>query len=214
VDDLQLFGKTATAFLSSLVEDIASNRILLLATYRPEYQPAWAGKSYFTQLTLPPLPPEESLTLLDTLLPKDADTPRLARTIVDRAEGNPLFLEELARSAVQASESGADPCIPDTVRVVLEGRINRLESGARRLLQVASVLGRRVPAKLLELVCDEPLRLREFVAECKRLELLQEEFVESEPVYAFKSALIWELSRQSISPSEQQALRSIARLSD
>jgi len=214
VDDLQLFGKTATAFLSYLVEDLASTRILLLATYRPEYQPAWAGKSYFTQLTLPPLPPDESLTLLGTLLPKSADTPRLAKTIVDRAEGNPLFLEELARSAVQAKEPGADPCIPDTVRAVLEGRMDRLESGARRLLRVASVLGRRVPAKLLELVCDEPQRLREFVAQCKRLELLQEEFVDSEPVYAFKNALIWELARQSISPSEQHALRSIARVSD
>jgi predicted ATPase len=154
------------------------------------------------------------LALLGTLLPQSADTPRLAKTIVDRAEGNPLFLEELARSAVQAEEPGAELCIPDTVKVVLEGRMDRLEGGARRLLRVASVLGRRVPAKLLELVCDEPQRLREFVAECKRLELLQEEFVDSEPVYALRSALVWELARQSVSPSEQHALRSIARLSD
>ena len=66
----------------------------------------------------------------------------------------------------------------------------------------------------MALVCDEPQRLREFVAECKRLELLQEEFVDNEPVYAFKSALIWELARQSVSPSEQHALRRIARVSD
>jgi len=214
VDDLQLFGKTATAFLSYLVEDIASTRILLLATYRPEYQPAWAGKSYFTQLTLPPLPPEESLALLGPLLPMRAGTEHLAKTIVDRAEGNPFFLEELARSASQAKEPGADLSIPDTIKAVLEGRVDRLQAGARRLLQVTAVLGRRVPAKLMALVCDEPQRLREFVAECKRLELLQEEFVDNEPVYAFKSALIWELARQSVSPSEQHALRRIARVSD
>jgi len=214
VDDLQLFGKTATAFLSHLVEDIASTRILLLATYRPEYQPAWAGKSYFTQLTLPPLPPEESLALLGPLLPVRAGMEHLAKTIVDRAEGNPLFLEELARSASQAEEPRADLSIPDTVKAVLEGRLDRLQAGARRLLQVTAVLGRRVPAKLMALVCDEPQRLREFVAECKRLELLQEEFADNEPVYAFKSALIWELARQSVSPSEQHALRSIARVSD
>jgi len=214
VDDLQRFGKTATAFLSYLVEDLASTRILLLATYRPEYQPAWAGKSYFTQLTLPPLPPEESLALLGPLLPMRAGMDRLAKTIVDRAEGNPLFLEELARSAGRAEEPGAELCIPETVKTVLEGRIDRLGAGARRLLQVTAVLGRRVPAKLMELVCDEPQRLREFVAECKRLELLQEVFVDNEPIYAFKSALVWELARQRISPSEQDALRSIARVSD
>ena len=76
------------------------------------------------------------------------------------------------------------------------------------------MLGRRVPARLLELVCEEPSRLADCLAACKRLEFLHEEIVDGEPVYAFKSALVWELAHQSVSPLDRQVLRRTARLAD
>ena len=211
VDDVELFGNTGREFLAYLVDSLPASRILMLSTYRPEHHPPWAAKSYFTQLTLPPLPPDESLALLDTLLPRG--TGQLAETIAEKAGGNPLFLEELARSALKG-DSSDDPLLPEAVRAVLQARMDSLEAGARRLLQIASVLGRRVPAKLLERVCEERGRLRERLAACKRLELLQEEVVEGELAYAFKSALLWQFAYQSVPPVERQALRRAAGLPD
>src|SRR5215471_11559519 len=213
VDDVELFGNTGREFLAYLVESVPTSRILMLSTYRPEHHPPWAAKSYFTQLTLPPLPPDESLALLDTLLPKGVGGGQLAEAITEKAGGNPLFLEELARSALKG-DSNDDLLLPDAVRAVLQARMDSLEAGARRLLQIASVLGRRVPAKLLERVWEERGRLRECLAACKRLELLQEEVVEGEFTYGFKSALLWQFAYQSVPPVERQALRRAAGLPD
>jgi DNA-binding NtrC family response regulator len=214
VEDLHLFGKAAGDFLSYLVENLAGARILLLTAYRPEYHPSWVGRSYCTQLTLPPLPRDESRALLGTLLPNGGSAERLTDAILAKAQGNPFFLEELARSAAGAGESEVDLPVPDTVRVVLEARMDRLEEGARRLLQAASVIGRRVPARLLELVCEEPGRLAERIAACKRLEFLHEEIVEGEPVYAFKDTLVWEVAQQRVSVGDRETLRRTAQLTE
>src|SRR5262249_58355402 len=119
----------------------------------------------------------------------------------------------LARSALKG-DSSDDLLLPEAVRAVLRARMDSLDEGARRLLRIASVLGRRVPAKLLERVCEERGRLRERLAACKRLELLQEEVVEGESAYAFKSALLWQFACQSVPPMERQALRRAAGLPD
>src|SRR5262249_33633732 len=111
-------------------------------------------------------------------------------------------------------DSRDDLPLPEAVRAVLQARMERLEEGARRLLQIASVLGRSVPAKLLELAWEERGRLRECLAACKRLQVLQEEIVEGELAYAFKSALLWQFAYQSVPPMERHALRRAAGLPD
>jgi len=210
MDDLQWAGNTAGEFVRYLVENLASARILLLTTYRPDYRPSWIAKSYVTQLTLPPLSRAESLAMLGTLLPDDRSAEPLTDAILEKAEGNPFFLEELARSAAAAEDSAVDLAIPDTVRALLVARMDRLDGGARRLLHTASVLGRRVPARLLERFCEEPSSLAECIAECKRLEFLDEEVVEGEPVYVFKHALVREVAYHGLSLIDRQALHAAA----
>jgi predicted ATPase len=209
IDDVQWFGRTPREFLSYLVENLPSARILLLTTYRPDYRPPWARKSYLTQLTLPPLSPANSLAILRTLIPGGRSAERVASAILEKAEGNPFFLEELARSAA-AGDSELDLPVPEPVRAVLVARMGRLGDDARRLLHVASVIGRRVPARLLELFCEEPARMAERIAECKRLEFLDEEIVEGEPVYVFKHALVREVAYHSLSQIDRQALHAAA----
>ncbi len=210
VDDLQWIGNTAGQCLSYLVDNLAGARILLLTTYRPEYSPPWAGKSYVTQLTLPPLSPVESLTMLDTLLASGRSAQQVTAAILEKGEGNPFFLEELARNGAAVGDSEVNLPVPDTVRVLLTAQMDRLGDNARRVLQAASVIGRRVPARLLELGCEDPARLAEGLVECKRLELLDEEIVEGESVYVFKHALVQEVAFQSLSPVDRQALRLVS----
>ena len=209
VDDVQWVGNTPREFLSYLVENLPGARILLLTTYRPDYRPPWVRKSYLTQLTLPPFLPAESLAILRTLLPGGRGMDRLADAILEKAEGNPFFLEELARSAA-TGDSELDLPVPEAVRSVLAARMERLGDNARRLLHVASVIGRRVPARLLELFCEEPARMGERITECKRLEFVDEEIVEGEPVYVFKHALVREVAYHSLSQIDRQTLHAAA----
>jgi predicted ATPase len=213
VEDLQLFGKTAREFLLYLVENLSGARILLLTTYGPRYRPAWIGKSYVTQMPVPPLSRHESLALVGTILPAGGFSERSIEAILAKAEGNPFFLEELARSTA-AGETEVDLPVPDTVRALVESRLDELGDEACRLLRMAAAIGRRVPARLLELVGGGRSRLEEQIAVCKRMELIQEEIVDDEPVYVFKDALVWEVAHQSLSPGDRQALRQSAGLSD
>ena len=213
VEDLQLFGKTAGAFLSYLVENMAGTRILFLTSYGPQYHPPWVGKSYVTQLPLQPLARSESRALVGTILSAGASE-RLTEAILAKAEGNPFFLEELARSAVAAGETEVDLPVPEAVQDLVKARMDHLEDGARRLLCVAAAIGHRVPAQLLGLIYGDRARLAEHIAACKRLEFIHEEIVEGEPVYVFKDALVWEVAHQSVPVMERRTLRRTARLPD
>jgi energy-coupling factor transporter ATP-binding protein EcfA2 len=214
VEDLHAFGKTARECLAYLVENIATARILVLATYEPQYHPAWAGRSYVTQLSLAPLTRSESLAIVGTILPPGPSVERLGEAILTKAEGNPLFLEELARSAAMAGEDEIDVSVPDGLRNLVDARLADLEDEARRLLRAASAVGRRVPARLLERVCEEPARFAQAMGACKRRELLHEEIVDGEPGYVFRDTLVWEVVHQSLSPAERRALRRAVGLTD
>jgi len=111
--------------------------------------------------------------------------------ILERAEGNPLFLEELARAAASAGGRGSDVAVPDTVHDVLSARVDHLPETARRVLQCAAVLGRQFSARLLRTVWDGPeSQLDDDLRELGRLEFLEERFGAGEPTFGFKHALV------------------------
>ena len=193
VADLNLFGRTALEFVSYFVENLPGSRILLLTTYGPQYRPAWVAKSYVTQMALPPLRREESLALLDSILPPGEGSARLVEPILERAEGNPFFLEEFARN-VSAQDAGGELPVPQSVRVLIEARMHHLEDRARDFLHRAAAIGPRVPAERLKRICEEPA-LSDSIAAWKRLELIHEDIEDGEKVYVFKDALVWEVAR-------------------
>ena len=139
---------TLTADLASLAER-EPLRMMLLS--RPEGVDRIRESAPGAQLLeLAPLGPGDVESLLTGLLPEVA--PRLAQTVHERTEGNPFFVEELAR----ALADGAEPDhLPPTVEEVLAARIDLLPGAAAALLQTASVIGRRVPRPLLEQVADD-----------------------------------------------------------
>ena len=212
VEDLQEFGRTANEFLSYLVDNVPSARILLLTTYRPEYCPTWLGKSYVTQLTVPPLSLEESRAVLHSALLAPRPSEQVIDAILDKAEGNPFFIEQLARNMPATAPPGLELPVPEPIRELLSARLARLGAQARRLLQVASAIGRRVPARLLEAVCEDLRHLPDRIVECKRLELLREEIVDGEPVYVFQHALVQQVAWESLSPLERESTRRAAGL--
>ena len=101
-EDLHWVDDETQALLDSLVESLPTCRILLLANYRPEYEHNWGGRTYYAQLRVDPLPAESIEGILDSLIGPGEDLAPLKTLLLDRAEGNPLFLEESVRRLVEA----------------------------------------------------------------------------------------------------------------
>lgn len=206
VEDLHWVDPTSEEFLASLVEGIATARVLLVFTYRPGWRPPWIEKSYSTQINLARLTERESREVLEGVLRQTILPSELVRTVLAKSDGNPFFLEELARSL--AEDPGVS--VPDTVQGVLLARIDRLPEEHKRLLQTASVLGREFPAELLAAVWQEPPSLAPLVADLKRWEFFHEELAASEPYYFFKHGLTQEAVYQTLLSGRRQALHAAA----
>jgi predicted ATPase len=83
------------------MDSLPTARILLVVSYRPEYQHPWGNKSCYTQIRLDPLPFERAVELLDVLLGDGVGLEPLKRGLLERTEGNPFFLEESVQALVE-----------------------------------------------------------------------------------------------------------------
>src|SRR5207247_9401137 len=91
----------ASLGLASLADGLDSLPILIILTHRPGFEPPWAERSNVTRITLPALSKPDSQALLDSVLAVDRVPASLPPLIIDRAEGNPFFLQELGREIVE-----------------------------------------------------------------------------------------------------------------
>ncbi len=190
VEDLHWVDRVSEEFFSLLVENLQGAGIMLLCTYRPGYAAPWMQRSYATQLALPRLAPSDALTVVSSVLGSQGLVTELAEALVARAEGNPFFLEELARTWRHRDEPDAiGERVPETIQDVLAARVDRLSDDSRRVLQTASVLGRQFPLHLLRAVWDGNFDLGPHLEELKRLEFIHEAIGTEETVYVFKHAL-------------------------
>jgi predicted ATPase len=196
--------------LASLGESVAGAAILLFTTYRPGYRPPWIDKSYATQLSLRSLTPHDSVTVVHSTSHHTALPASLEHRIIEQAEGNPFFLEELTRAVIEQGAFPTDVVVPDTIQGVLSARIDRLPETHKRLLQTASVLGREFAPRLLQALWEETTPLASLLLDLKRLELLYERARGEEPVYVFKHALTQEVAYDSLLTTRRQRLHATA----
>jgi transcriptional regulator with AAA-type ATPase domain/tetratricopeptide (TPR) repeat protein len=232
VEDLQWIDAMSEECMTSLMDGMVGAPALFLATYRPGYRPPWVGKSSVTQIALPPLSREHSRSVLFSIRESNPLPDPLARIILERAEGNAFFIEELAR-AVEEGGAGEALAIPSTIEAVLRARLDRLPEGPKRLLQTAAVLGRQVPRGLLRAVWEsaegalEPgtpgegagggarvspahRDLTPHLEELTRLQFLYPAAGGPEPLYAFVHALTQEVAYESLAAAERRALHRAA----
>jgi DNA-binding NtrC family response regulator/tetratricopeptide (TPR) repeat protein len=208
IEDLQWIDATSEECIADLLESLTGAPALFLTSYRPGYRPPWGDRSYATQVALQPLALEHGLTVLRSI--RDTRVPeRLARLILDRAEGNPFFIEELSR-AVETGVAPAPGTVPETIHAVLLARIERLDEPPRRLLQAAAVLGRQAPLPLLRALWDGPGEPGPHLRELTRLEFLYRKSGGAEPLYAFVHTLTQEVAYESLPAGRREALHGAA----
>jgi class 3 adenylate cyclase/tetratricopeptide (TPR) repeat protein len=198
VEDLHWIDPEAQAALDALVESLPSSRVLLLVTYRPEYQHGWSSKSYYARIAVPPLPHGMAEALLRDLMGDSPDTAALRARLIEHTERNPFFLEETvrhlvetgalagARGAYRVARPEARVEVPATVQALLAARIDRLAPEDKRVLQCAAVVGKDVPIALLEAIADvtdpdlrrslDHLRAAEFLYEARLFPALEYTF--------------------------------------
>jgi len=219
-EDLHWADPTSIELLERLLDLTEQVPLLLVLALRPERgHPAWqlretAGRLHpdrHTDLTLLPLSANHSETLVANLLGAEGLPLPLRQRILRQAEGNPFYVEEILRSLVDTRAIARDEAtnrwqplraveeiaIPDTLHGVLVSRIDRLHEEARRLLRVASVIGRIFAYQVLKPVAQED-RLDIHLLTLQREEMIRERAGLLELEYAFKHELTREAAYRGL----------------
>jgi class 3 adenylate cyclase/tetratricopeptide (TPR) repeat protein len=211
-------------FLSTLT---VYNPILMICVSRPERESTfWQVKTQiaqdfpeqFTELALWPLTDEESRQVIKHLLKIDQMPETLEHLLLSRAEGNPLFLEEVLRSLIEQgaiehadghweiARAATEIDIPHTLQGVLTSRIDRLEEEVKRVLQVAAVIGRYFSRSVLAPIVNEPEILEKALDQLEAADLIEVRTRDPEPEYMFKHVLTHETAYNSLLHQQRKVI--------
>ena len=226
-EDLHWSDQASTAAIEELLPLAESRPVLYVLVARPDPQaPSWTLRqkietSYLhchTSVTLGPLSGPASANLVMNLLAADSLPTELHELVLEKAEGVPLFVEELTRSLVEQGalrQQGvswrlgvsADRLrVPDTVQGIILARLDRLEDRLKRVLQVASVVGPVLPYAVLAKVSGANGQLSAQLRDLQRLDLLRETRRRPDTEYVFKHALIRDVAYSTLLTRQRKQL--------
>lgn len=204
IEDAHWADAGTVRFMQALVDRLAGWPMLLLITHRPGFQAPFDGQRAVAALKVPTLQRHEVQQLVQSLagVPPGADG---WRSIVERADGMPLYAEELARAAAgTGAQAGAD-AIPATLQDSLMARLDRLPR-ARELAQLMAVIGREVDAEFVSAVMDRsPESVAPDLAALATAAVLQEDAAPGGWRYAFRHALLQDAALQSLLAPRRKA---------
>ena len=210
IEDLHWIDKTSEEFLDYLIGWLANVKVMLVLLYRPEYTHSWGNKSYFNRIGLDQLTLKSSAELVRAILEGGETAPELSNLILNRAAGNPLFMEELTHSLLEngsiqrtgdqyvLSKKPSDLQVPDTIQGIIAARMDRLEENLKRIMQVASVIGREFAFRILQAISDMREDLKSELLNLQGLEFIYEKSLFPELEYVFKHALTQEVAYNSL----------------
>src|SRR5271169_2820141 len=217
-EDLHWIDPTSRELLDLTVEKITELPVLLVATYRPEFQPPWVGGSQVTVIALNRLGRNEGATLVHRLAGNlGALPPDVVDEIVERTDGVPLFVEELTKAVVEAgadrghvSISAVPPsalAVPATLHASLLGRLDRLGPAAKNVAQVGAAIGRDFSHELLAAAVQlaEP-ELQEALRRLVEAGLVFQRGAPPTAEYLFKHALVQDTAYSTLLRGPRQAL--------
>jgi tetratricopeptide (TPR) repeat protein len=192
---------------------------MLIGVYRPRRnERSWeyfesASREFahrHVEVTLQPLDAEHARELVANLLEVDDLPIKVRSLILEKAEGNPFFVEEVIRTLLDrglvvrrdghwhATEEIEQIEVPDTLNGVLTARLDALDDSAKRVLQVAAIVGREFDDEQVASVIDDPESLNAALLELQRRELIREKSRQTHRMFIFKHAMTQESAYQSV----------------
>jgi class 3 adenylate cyclase/tetratricopeptide (TPR) repeat protein len=218
-EDLHWSDRTSVAAIEGLLPLVDTHPVLYMLVARPDAEaPSWqlwraVERTYphrHTHLALGPLSAEASSALAGSLLHTDRLSEEVRGVVLDKAEGVPLFVEELTKSLIEQKVlrraatgwrltiSPRDLRIPDTVQGIILARLDRLGDKMKRMVQAAAVIGPVVDSRVLGRVTGEHERLEGRLHELQRLGFLREARRPTGIEFVFKHALIRDVAYQTM----------------
>jgi predicted ATPase/class 3 adenylate cyclase len=218
VEDLHWMDEPSREMIEVAVSRLRHDRMMILASHRPDFQPTWRMQAAFTRLTLRRLAAAEAAEIARAVaggvLPAE-----LERSIVERAEGNPFYVEELTRALleegvllrgereVRLARPLAEIRVPATVHEILAARLDRLGAAAKRVAQVASVFGRQFSrAELGALVAGEGIAVERELETLERRGIVHRKTATSDDEYRFGESLTQEVAYEGLLLKERRQL--------
>jgi predicted ATPase len=217
-EDAHWIDPTSRELLDLTVERVRSLPVLLIVTFRPEFQPPWTGQAQVSTLAFNRLDRRDRTALIEPIAGGKALPDEVVAQIVDRADGVALFVEELTKSVLESGLlreeadryvlDGALPpfAIPTSLHDSLMARLDRLAS-VRQVAQIGAAIGREFPYALLRAVSALPEdELQAALARLVAYELVFQRGTPPDAVYSFKHALVQGAAHGSLLHSTRQQL--------
>jgi len=217
-EDLHWADPTTLEGIDLVVSRLSSIPVFLVATYRPEFTPRWAGSPDCSVINLPRLTPEQSFAMIRRCAGGLSLPPTIEGIIVEKTDGVPLFIEEMTRAVIESGqlEKTGDRfvqaggilsvSVPDSLRGSLTARLDRLVK-ARRVAQIGAVVGRSFSREFLSaLGIHDADQLADGLDQLVASGLARIEEQAGAHNYVFKHALVQDAAYDSLLISQRRSL--------
>jgi class 3 adenylate cyclase/tetratricopeptide (TPR) repeat protein len=190
VEDLHWADPSTLELIRALVGRWSTHRILVIATARPEFSPTWEASPRANRIPLRSLDRESCVEMVRSLIGNGSLSEEMIESIAEHCDGNPLYLEELTRSALESPGDKAKLFGPSALNDLLMQRLDRL-SEAKRVAQTAAAIGREFSIELLAAVSElDTVELAAAIDALDQADLVQSVADGHVSTYRFRHALV------------------------
>ncbi|MGD9227441.1 MAG: adenylate/guanylate cyclase domain-containing protein [Desulfobacterales bacterium] len=219
-EDLHWIDHESEDFLKYVINSLAVLPVMLILTYRPGYANPFGERTFFNHISLKALQNEDSLDLTKDVIGVDRLPKFIEPLILERAEGNPLYIEEIAKSLEElgifkkieanGTVKAQDQIqIPTSIQDIIMARIDRLPEEQKVALQLAAVIGREFANRLLERIAKLQAGITDILDDLVRLEILYQTQFYPELSFMFKHALTHDVAYNSLLTSKRKAIHAL-----
>jgi class 3 adenylate cyclase/predicted ATPase len=217
-EDAHWADPTSLEAFGRAVDRIKTFRVLLIITYRPEFQAPWIGLPHVTALTLNRLTRREIEAMIDQVAGNKPTPANIRQEIIERTDGIPLFVEEMTKAVLEAeTQSGAERtaaaipplavAVPASLHASLMARLDRLGGPAKEVAQIGAALGREFPHSLLRTVVGKPeAELQAALDRIVTAGLMFQHGVPPHATYLFKHALVQDAAYGTLLHAQRRTL--------
>ena len=217
VEDAHWVDPTSLEAFGQAVDQIANLPVLLIVTFRSEFEPPWIGRSHVTALTINRLAERDVRAMIDNVIGNKPLSPEVRQDIMERTDGVPLFVEEITKAVLEAENEDAAQrtaaivpspalAVPASLHGSLMARLDRV-GPAKEVAQIGAALGRKFSHPLLAAVVRKPEA--ELASALDRLiaaGLLFQQGVPPHATYLFKHALVQDAAYGTLLREPRRAL--------
>ena len=216
-EDAQWADPTSLEAFGRVVDRVRSLRVLLVVTFRPDFEPPWVGRPYVTFFAINRLRERDISAMIGSVVGNKLLPANIRQDIIERTDGIPLFVEEMTKAVLEAgSENAAQrtaasiplsaPAVPASLQASLMARLDRL-GPAREIAQIGSAIGREFSHALLAAVVGKPkVELASALDRLIVAGLLFQFGVPPDASYLFKHALVQDAAYSTLLRSRRQQL--------